>query len=297
MDRTERWLRLITLLRRSAHPLDRQKIFASHPAYCDPSIKLESRARLFERDKAGLREMGWPLEVALDDGGEELGYRLAHTKAPALRCSQSDRLLLAAAADSLASVPGMPLRAAALNALAKLLEQPVAEEVAKRGDVQLEKVLKALERGCSLSFQYRTREAKRSRKVEIDDALLELRGSYWYLTGFDRQRRGDRSFRLDRMRGGLKAIAGGVGQRSQPPWSHWHRVEGAPICVELQRSPLASPLPSGLMVLSEDSDGATVRCSNQIALMRWLSSGVGWSVLSPEPFKLALVERLGRLSP
>ncbi|MDE0883255.1 MAG: WYL domain-containing protein [Myxococcota bacterium] len=295
MDRTERWLRLITLLRRSAHPLNRQDIFAAHPAYADERTKLESRARTFERDKAGLREMGWPLEVARDDNGEELGYRLAHAMAPSLRCSHSDRLLLAAAADSLVSVPGMPLRAAALNALAKLLEQPVAEEVAKRSDAQLERVLKVLESGCSLSFQYRTREAKRSRKVELDDALLELRGSYWYLTGFDRQRRGDRSFRLDRMSAGLKAIAGGKGKRSQPPWSHWHRVDGAPICVELRRGPLASPLPGGLMVVSEDASGAVVRCSNRLALMRWLCAGAGWSVLSPEPFKASLLERLDRL--
>ena len=147
MDRNERLLRLIIVLRRAASPLTRRELFYAHPAYSASDIKPESILRTFERDKLALRSMGLPLEVLRDDQGEELGYRLTAGKRPALRCSSAERMILAAAADSLAAVSGIPLRAAALNALAKLVEQPVEEEVAKRGNALLERIVEALERG------------------------------------------------------------------------------------------------------------------------------------------------------
>ena len=99
MDRNERLLRLIIILRRARSPITRAQLFDVHPAYGDPSLKPESILRTFERDKAALRSMGVSLQIQRDDNGEELGYRLASGKRAALRCSSSDRMVLAAAAD------------------------------------------------------------------------------------------------------------------------------------------------------------------------------------------------------
>ena len=297
MDRNERLLRLIIILRRARAPLARRQIFDAHPAYSSKELKPESILRTFERDKASLRTMGMPLEVLRDEHGDELGYRLASGKRAALRCSSSDRMVLAAAADTLVSVPGMPLRAAALNALAKLVEQPVEEEVSKRGSAHLERILEALERGKSLAFTYQSRRAERTRKVELDDALLELRGSYWYVTGYDRTRRSDRSFRLDRIKGSLRTIKSGEGRRTQESWSRWQQSVDDTLEAELQASDLAGPLPARLTILEERGDRVRISTRNRLALMRWLCAAPGWHLVGPESLRDELEERLLRLGP
>jgi predicted DNA-binding transcriptional regulator YafY len=298
MDRNERLLRLIIVLRRASSPLTRRQLFASHPAYSASDIKPESILRTFERDKLALRSMGLPLEVLRDDQGEELGYRLTAGKRPALRCSSAERMILAAAADSLAAVSGIPLRAAALNALAKLVEQPVEEEVAKRGNALLERIVEALERGKSLVFSYRSRRAAKARKVELDDALLELRGSYWYVTGYDRARESDRSFRLDRIQGSLRGMAPGSGRRTQGAWSRWQQSVDPPLEADLEAGALAGPLPKGLTVVERlTDDSVRVRTRNRLALMRWLCAAPGWKLRGPVELQNELAERLGRLMP
>ena len=297
MDRNERLLRLIIILRRARSPITRAQLFDVHPAYGDPSLKPESVLRTFERDKAALRSMGVSLQIQRDDNGEELGYRLASGKRAALRCSSSDRMVLAAAADSLIAVPGMPLRAAALNALAKLVEQPVEEEVSKRGNALLERLLDALERGKSLSFRYRARRAGKARQVELDDALLELRGSYWYVTGYDRTRQADRSFRVDRIQGALKTLKRGEGRRSEAPWSRWQQSVDPVLEATLEAGELAGPLPARLTVTERRGQQVTVQTRNRLALMRWLSASPGWRLVGPPELRSELAERLGRLIP
>ena len=295
MDRNERLLRLIIILRRARGPLARRDIFDAHPAYSSTELKPESILRTFERDKASLRAMGLPLEVLSDDHGDELGYRLTAGKRAALRCSSAERMVLAAAADTLVSVPGMPLRAAALNALAKLVEQPVEEEVAKRGSAHLERILEALERGKSLAFGYQARRAERTRQVELDDALLELRGSYWYVTGYDRKRQADRSFRLDRIKGNLRTVKPGAGRRTQEAWSRWQQSVDPPLEAELKASDLAGPLPVRLTVLEQSGDIVRVRTRNRLALMRWLCAAPGWHLVGPQRLQEELADRLARL--
>ncbi len=295
MDRNERLLRLIIILRRARKPLARREIFQVHPAYSSKELKPESILRTFERDKASLRTMGLPLEVLRDDHGDELGYRLTAGKRAALRCSNSERMVLAAAADTLISVPGMPLRAAALNALAKLVEQPVEEEVSKRGSVHLERILEALERGKSLAFGYQSRRADKARKVELDDALLELRGSYWYVTGYDRTRQSDRSFRLDRIKGNLRSIKPGEGRRTQESWSRWQQSVDAPLEAELKWTDLAGPLPARLNIIERSGDRVRIRTRNRLALMRWLCAAPGWHLVGPQGLQDELSARLVRL--
>jgi hypothetical protein len=154
-----------------------------------------------------------------------------------------------------------------------------------------------LEQGKALAFKYRARAAKKSRAVTLDDALLELRGSYWYVTGHDRQRRADRSFRLNRIQGNVRAVPAGAGKRAQAAWSHWHVAVGEPVEAELHRGCDAAPLPEGLLVLGETPEGVRVRTSNALALMRWLCTGVGWDAVGPQAFVDALGQRLDRLAP
>jgi predicted DNA-binding transcriptional regulator YafY len=283
MDRNERLLRLIILLRQAAQPLTREQIFAAHAGYRGAGIKPASADRQFERDKKALRDMGLSLEVAKDEMGNDVGYRLGAGKPPHLRCGQADRLVLAAAADALASVPGMPLRAAALNALAKLVEAPVAEPLRQRqGDDRLVAVIDQLGKGRALSFRYRGRHTRQGRAVILDDGLLELRGSYWYITGHDRQRQADRSFRLERITSTVKGVRAGTGKRQDPAWNVWHLRQGAAVEAVLRPGHTPGPLPDGLLREATSGAEVVVRTSNRLALLRWLCSGCGWRLLGPE---------------
>jgi predicted DNA-binding transcriptional regulator YafY len=294
-DRTDRLLGLIVVLRRASRPLGRAELLAAVSGYGTSNA---ATLRRFERDKVALRAMGLPLESVRNADGEDLGYRLQNSEQPPFRCVRGDRLVLAAAADSLAGVPGLPLHSVAQNALAKLLEAPVREAVPSRGhDENLVDLLAWLAEAAAVavSFSYR-RDGEEPRPVELDDLLLEGRAAHWYLSGFDRARRADRSFRLDRIDGRVRRIEPGPGRREQAQWSVWHIAAGARTDALLRPDAHASPLPEAL--LSERlADGSTrVQTSNREALLRFLCSDLGWRVEAPGDLRHEVVERLRDLS-
>jgi predicted DNA-binding transcriptional regulator YafY len=294
-DRTDRLLSLITQLRRAARPVPRATLFDAVPGYGPPS---PATLRRFERDKAALRAMGLPLEALRNADGEELGYRMRVPEQPAFRCGSAERLLLAAAAESLASVPGLLLQSAAHNALAKLLEAPVRAAVPRRGaDDNLVELLAWLGEGgaVSVAFHYAV-EGEPPRRVELDDLMLEGRGAHWYLTGYDRRREGDRSFRLDRIDQRVSRIEAGDGCRSQAPWSVWHIAAGPRCFARLRPDAHASPLPEALLPEPVGDGSFRVQTRNEEALLRFLCADLGWRLEEPAELRHELLERLRSLS-
>ncbi|MAO83496.1 MAG: hypothetical protein CMH50_06375 [Myxococcales bacterium] len=278
-----RLLSIVAVLRQSDRPLHRRELFAAVPAYRDYDGKRESLLRTFERDKAELKDMGLGLETVQGDEGDELNYRLPAAKDPALRCDQRERLLLAAAAQALGSLPGMPGRELASTALAKLLEAPVSETDTSPEDPNLARLLEWLSSPCSLRFLYRTAGRKKDRFVALDDPALTCRQGRWYLLGYDQNRRADRTFRLDRIKGAIERCAVGSGKRERQRLDLWHLAGEELLDVTLKaNSPRPIPLPEALLPSPCGEGIVNLRCSNRRALLVWLCGQDSWQVQKPE---------------
>jgi len=257
---------------------------ASVPAYRDYAGKRESLLRTFERDKAELKEMGLGLETVQGEESDELNYRLPAAKDPSLRCDRAARLTLAAAAQALGSLPGMPAQELASTAMAKLLESPVLDRQRTSHDPNLERLLAWLSSPCSLRFLYRTAGGSKGRKVVLDDPALTCRQGRWYLLGYDQTRQADRTFRLDRILGAVEREAAGQGSRQRQRLDLWH-LAGEPVITAtlttIKQDPI--PLPQALVPEVRADGSVQIRCSNHRALLVWLCGQDSWRVLGPEP--------------
>lgn len=76
----ERWLSLTMLLLHAEHPLTRARIRTLLPGYHD--LGEAAFQRMFERDKAALRDMGLPLQTVPGDTAEEEGYLISPAEFP-----------------------------------------------------------------------------------------------------------------------------------------------------------------------------------------------------------------------
>lgn len=71
----QRWIDLLAALLRRNYPVSFEELIRDVPGYHDPAREPESRRRMFERDKDGLRNFGIPI-VTRDIGDNETGYLL-----------------------------------------------------------------------------------------------------------------------------------------------------------------------------------------------------------------------------
>lgn len=71
----QRWIDLLAALLRRNYPVSFEELIGDVPGYQDPDQEPESRRRMFERDKDGLRNFGIPI-VTRDIGDNETGYLL-----------------------------------------------------------------------------------------------------------------------------------------------------------------------------------------------------------------------------
>jgi len=277
--------------------MPRRALYAQIPAYAEIA-KAASRERAFERDKVALRSLGVPIEsVELNDGLGGRGYVLAPLKTGFLRLDRRKRTLLIAAADSLAALPGAPLRALAQTALAKLIGAPTGAPKGAHNDPRLGQLIQWLSSPCSLQFRYRgVGDHSSERSVTLDDPLLECREQRWYVSGFDCEREADRSFRLERVRGKMTRLQAGVGRRARAPWSRWRLGAGPVLNARLRRLSDAAPLPAGLLPRALSGDEVEVTTSNRDALLRLLCEGKGWVCLEPLGLRHEVIERLERLA-
>lgn len=211
-DRLERLLNLVAALLDTSRPLTAEDIrerVAGFPEEAGPAFH-----RAFERDKAVLRDMGIPIEVVhLEPGNpdSDVGYRVRpdryelpdpglepdevaalHLAATQVRLDGGDAV---AAVWKLGGVPGAPVPAPTTTA-------------AVPGSAHLPDLFAAAADRRVVRFGYRGEERS------VEPWRLQFRNGAWYLVGFDRDRSGRRTFRLDRFDGD---VAAGPPGAFQPP--------------------------------------------------------------------------------
>lgn len=209
--KTERLLNLVICLLATRRYLSVQEIREAVPGYADDDDGSDTAfRRMFERDKAELRELGIPLETGSASAAfeDEPGYRIAR------RDYELPELVLApdeAAAVGLAARlwQSAPLAGATGSALLKLraagMQPPsddgVLEPRIGASEPAFQPCLAAVRDGQRLHFHYRAlgRAAAEPRRVE-PWGVVSWRG-HWYLVGHDLDRGAERVFRLSRMVG------------------------------------------------------------------------------------------------
>lgn len=226
VDRLERLVNLVIALRETRRPLTVDRINDRVAGY--EGRRDDAWRRMFERDKADLRDLGIPLRTEkLDRFDETLGYRIAPEDydLPAVSLDPAELTALAVAVQ----VTGLADDAApALDKLA--VDADLVGEHREVPQLPMELGLDAPNRTAltealtnrqPVSFDYRKAVASADeptrRRVE-PHALLYWHGR-WYLRGLDIDRQAGRTFRLDRISGSvrLRGQQGSVDIPDHPP--------------------------------------------------------------------------------
>lgn len=200
MSKLERLLNLLALLLDTGHPLTAEEIQARVPGYSDDHAAFR---RTFERDKAELREMGVPVEVARVPGTEppQDGYRVDRRayagQDPQLEPDELAALYLAA---NMVRVGDLPLG----DPFWKLGGNPSGAAGEDLVDIpahpNLPPLFDAAASGRQVRFRYN--DALRT----VDPHQLGFSRGHWYLWGFDHLREEVRAYRVDRIQGDVEVL-------------------------------------------------------------------------------------------
>jgi proteasome accessory factor B len=226
-EKVERVFNVIALLLNARRPVSASEIRAKIPGYDDRSEV--AFHRMFERDKAEIRELGYTLEQQ-ETGDGEAGYRVAKEEAlltdPGFTPDEMAALSLAAQAWSGQADGSLALLK--LSVGAGIAEPGASGWRPPRVDVddRVSDLLDAIARRKRVRFTYRTAGAGEPHARDVEPYGLHHRGA-WYLTGRDRARDGERHFRLSRIEGAVEIAAGddadfeppeSVGEVRRGPW-------------------------------------------------------------------------------
>ena len=226
--RAERMVNLVLALLSTRQYLTAEQIRRAVPGYeADDGTARAAEAfkRMFERDKAELRELGVPLETGRTSAFDiEDGYRIARGKyeLPLIEFDPAEATAVGLAARLWQSAT---LGEAARSALLKLRSGGVDVDVTGNpgavphvdaSEPQLPALLEAVRDGRAVHFDYRKAGAPVPQLRTVEPwGVLSWRGR-WYLVGLDRDRGEERSFRLSRVEGAVNAIGpGGAVQRPE----------------------------------------------------------------------------------
>jgi len=236
----QRWVDLLAALLKRHGTVDFEVLSREVPEYGDASRDVQTRKRMFERDKDALRAFGVPIETI---GGEEPGYRLrkdnfylpylavageaqGHGPRRVDRFGYRSLRVLAFEPDELAAVSdaasrvrllGDPVLAAHTEAAMRKLAFDLPVDAAPAGEVHLvasrahpdpvilETLSEALFGRRAVRFDYRGMAHAEPSQREVEPWGLFFMNGHWYLVGRDRARAdgrdGLRNFRVNRMSG------------------------------------------------------------------------------------------------
>jgi proteasome accessory factor B len=213
--KTERLLNLVIALLATRRPLtidDIQRRVAGYEDQNDEAFK-----RMFERDKAELRDLGVPLEtVVIDAWADEQGYTI--------RRDDYELPEVVLAADEAAAV-GLAVRfwrsgdmsAAVSSALRKLraagveVSEPLPsglEPLVDASDPALLALWDAVRDRTPVRFGYRAAGGGEPVQRQLEPWGVASWHGRWYVGGHDRDRGEPRVFRLDRVVGGPARLKG-----------------------------------------------------------------------------------------
>ncbi|HEX5495163.1 MAG TPA: WYL domain-containing protein [Mycobacteriales bacterium] len=216
--RAERLVNLVLCLLSTRQYLTAGRIRAAVPGYepDEGTVKSdEAFKRMFERDKAELRELGIPLETGRNSVFDvEDGYRIARRdyELPAIDLTP-DEAAAVGLATRLWQSAGMAQ--ASRGALRKL--RAAGLDVDPSAAMSVEPRIKVTEAGfhpCldavrtrrAVRFPYRSAQARVPEDREVEPwGVVSWRGR-WYLVGHDRIRAAVRCFRLSRMAGPVRVV-------------------------------------------------------------------------------------------
>jgi proteasome accessory factor B len=207
IDRLERLTNLVATLLDTRRPLTLDEIVDLVPGYPDDKV---SYRRQFERDKETLRGIGIPVRVeSVDELGPEQGYRIPPDEyyLPSLDLTPDEQAALHVAVTAVRLEGGL----APAEALWKLggREGEAANALAALPTVPaLPALFDAYRSRATITFRYRG-DAR-----HVDPWGILFRRGHWYVVGHDHDRGDRRSFRVDRIEGGVEA---GPARSFEPP--------------------------------------------------------------------------------
>jgi proteasome accessory factor B len=211
--RAERLVNLVICLLSTRQFLSAERIRDAVPGYeaADGSANTdEAFKRMFERDKAELRDLGIPLETGRNSYlDNEDGYRITRRayELPPIEFDSAEAAAVGLAARLWQSATlGEPARAALIKLRAAGTaihtgDAPGAVPHLDASDPSLPTLLDAARLSRAVSFDYtKAGEGTAQRRVLEPWGVLSWRRR-WYVAGFDRDRGEPRSFRLSRISG------------------------------------------------------------------------------------------------
>ncbi len=205
--RSERLVNLVLCLLSTRQFLSAERIRNTVAGYRDAATD-EAFFRMFERDKAELRELGVPVETGRNSYlGDADGYRIARRdyELPDIELTADEAAALALAARLWDSPQ---LATSAHNAVLKLRSAGVEVDTEAAPGVQprvratdpaFGVLVNAVEQGRVVTFQHRRNPASAPTTRTVEPwGVVSYRGR-WYLAGHDRARMDVRCFRVSRI--------------------------------------------------------------------------------------------------
>lgn len=208
--RTERLLNLVIALLSTRRGFTKHELFEEIELYSEAATA-DAREKLFDRDKAFLREQGIPVESYSDEPFFEDNtaqrYRIRQDayRLPGVRFSPEESAVLALAARMWDQAS---LGSAAARALRKLQARGVLPEDAgsiplqpsiRTNDPHFDVVWRAATTRTPVTFGYRPAGSAQASVRRVQPWGMGSRFGHWYLAGYDLDRGAERIFRLSRM--------------------------------------------------------------------------------------------------
>ena len=306
-SRAERLVNLVICLLSSRQYLSAERIRRIVPGYADAPSD-EAFSRMFERDKAELRDLGVPLETGRTpgfDAGE--GYRIARrdyelpdidlepdeAAAVALAARMWDSPQLAGAAHGAV----LKLRAAGVEVDPE--PSMVVQPRVRATEPALIPLITAVQAGQPVRFAHRRHPAAPPTARTLEPwGVVSWRGR-WYLVGHDRDRQATRCFRVSRIVGPVRTL-GAAGTVRRPAGVDLLKIVAGsaepPPVAHTARLWLASGRANGLrryakVLSSRTIDGVrgdvvSVELPSYDVATRWIA-GLGPDAVVLEPAELA----------
>lgn len=311
--RTERLLTLVMLLLSTRQGWTKDELFREIEQY-EQAPTVAAREKLFDRDKATLREQGIPLESFTEDPLFDHDNAFTRYRINAEDYRLPGMSFTAAESAALTIAAGMweeaSLGSAAFRALRKLQGRGVDAESAsplpidariRTNEPFWDALWQATTERRMVRFGYRAANTGAERKRTVQPWGMGSRFGHWYLVGFDLERQAERWFRLTRM---TTPPATQPGTYSVPPGFSMSaslanlNVENlgrratvairTETCHILRSRPGAASTPR-----SEGWDTLEFSYSDEASVARELASfGANAAALSPEPLVAEVRRRL-----
>ena len=216
--RAERLVNLVICLLSTRQFLTAERIRDAVPGYegADGSKATdEAFKRMFERDKAELRELGIPLETGRNSHFDsEDGYRIRRGdyELPTIEFDAAEAAAVGLAARLWQSATlGEPARQALIKLRAagtevRAADAPGAVPHLDASDPSLPALLEAARSSTVVRFDYQKSGAGAPERRTLEPwGVLSWRRR-WYVVGYDRDREEPRSFRLSRISGAVEVV-------------------------------------------------------------------------------------------